>query len=69
MPPRLSNDGTRDGELRSRAQSDRRGDWLADWNEKEVQAAAKNLANKGHKTLAAQCDVSDDAQVEAMVQS
>jgi FlaA1/EpsC-like NDP-sugar epimerase len=40
---------------------------LADWNEKEVQAAAKDLANKGHKTLAVHCDVSDDAQVEAMV--
>jgi NAD(P)-dependent dehydrogenase (short-subunit alcohol dehydrogenase family) len=41
---------------------------LADWNEKEVQAAASELAGKGHKTLAIRCDVSDDAQVEAMVQ-
>src|SRR5882762_568524 len=40
---------------------------LADWNETEVQAAAKELADKGHKTLAVRCDVSDDAQVEAMV--
>src|SRR3979411_866694 len=40
---------------------------LADWNEKEVQAAAKDLADEGHKTLAVHCDVSDDAQVEAMV--
>jgi NAD(P)-dependent dehydrogenase (short-subunit alcohol dehydrogenase family) len=40
---------------------------LTDWNEKEVQAAAKELADKGHKTLAIRCDVSDDAQVEAMV--
>src|SRR6201996_842510 len=40
---------------------------LADWSEKEVQAAAKNLADKGHKVLAVHCDVSDDAQVEAMV--
>src|SRR6201992_466224 len=40
---------------------------LADWNEKEVQSAAKSLADKGHKTLAISCDVSDDAQVEAMV--
>jgi NAD(P)-dependent dehydrogenase (short-subunit alcohol dehydrogenase family) len=40
---------------------------LADWNEKEVQAAANGLAHKGHKTLAVRCDVSDDAQVEAMV--
>ena len=40
---------------------------LADWSKKEVQAAAKELADKGHKTLAVTCDVSDDAQVEAMV--
>src|SRR5258706_8864908 len=38
---------------------------LADWNEKAAQSAAKELANKGHKTLAVRCDVSDDAQVEA----
>ncbi|MGB8538529.1 MAG: glucose 1-dehydrogenase [Acidobacteriaceae bacterium] len=41
---------------------------LADWNEQEVQTAAKHLASKGHKTLAIRCDVSDDTQVEAMVQ-
>ena len=40
---------------------------LADWNEKEVQAVAKDLTNKGLRTLAATCDVSDDAQVEAMM--
>jgi NAD(P)-dependent dehydrogenase (short-subunit alcohol dehydrogenase family) len=40
---------------------------LADWNEKEVQTAAKELANEGYKTLAVPCDVSDDAQVEMMV--
>src|SRR6201996_8147116 len=40
---------------------------LADCNEKEVQAAAKGLASKGHTTLAVTCDVADDAQVEAMV--
>ena len=40
---------------------------LADWNEKEVQSAATHLADKGHKTLAVRCDVSEDAQVEAMV--
>ncbi len=40
---------------------------LADWNEKEVEAAAKGLADKGHKTLAVRCDVSDDGQVEALV--
>jgi NAD(P)-dependent dehydrogenase (short-subunit alcohol dehydrogenase family) len=40
---------------------------LADWNEKEVQAAANGLADKGYKALAVRCDVSDDAQVEAVV--
>jgi NAD(P)-dependent dehydrogenase (short-subunit alcohol dehydrogenase family) len=40
---------------------------MADWNEKEVQTAAKDLAEQGYKTMAVHCDVSDDAQVEAMV--
>jgi len=40
---------------------------LADWNEKAVQAAAKELTKRGYKALAVPCDVSDDAQVEAMV--
>src|SRR5256885_1429784 len=40
---------------------------LADWNEKGVQAEAKKLADKGHKTLGIRCDVSNDAEVEAMV--
>jgi NAD(P)-dependent dehydrogenase (short-subunit alcohol dehydrogenase family) len=40
---------------------------LADWNEKEVQVAAKDLATLGYRTLAIRCDVSDDGQVEAMV--
>lgn len=40
---------------------------LADWNGKEVQVAAQALAGEGHRTLAVACDVSDDAQVEAMV--
>ena len=40
---------------------------LADWNEKEVQSAARELADKGRNTLAIRCDVSDDVQVEAMV--
>src|SRR5436853_7421057 len=40
---------------------------LADWNGKDAQSAAQELADKGHKTLAVRCDVSDDAQVEAMV--
>ena len=40
---------------------------LADWNEEAAHSAAKALAAQGHKTLAIRCDVSDDAQVEAMV--
>lgn len=40
---------------------------LADWNEAEVQAEAKKLAGKGHKTLGIRCDVSNDDEVEAMV--
>jgi NAD(P)-dependent dehydrogenase (short-subunit alcohol dehydrogenase family) len=40
---------------------------LADWNEEAAQTAAKELAGQGHQTLAVRCDVSDDAQVEAMV--
>jgi NAD(P)-dependent dehydrogenase (short-subunit alcohol dehydrogenase family) len=40
---------------------------LADWNEGAAQSGAKELANKGYKTLAILCDVSVDAQVEAMV--
>src|SRR3989454_1212570 len=40
---------------------------LADWNEKAARSAADELVAQGHKTLAIQCDVSDDAQVEAMV--
>jgi NAD(P)-dependent dehydrogenase (short-subunit alcohol dehydrogenase family) len=41
---------------------------LADWNEEAVHSAAEELAAKGHRTLAIQCDVADDAQVEAMIQ-
>ncbi|MGC2496165.1 MAG: SDR family oxidoreductase [Acidobacteriaceae bacterium] len=40
---------------------------LADWHEEAAQSAARELAAQGHKTLAIRCDVSDDAQVEAMV--
>lgn len=40
---------------------------LADWNEKAAQSAAKALSDNGHKTLAIHCDVSDEAEVEAMV--
>src|ERR1700734_1419428 len=41
---------------------------LADWNEKSVRAAAADVFAQGHKALAVGCDVSDDAQVEAMVE-
>jgi NAD(P)-dependent dehydrogenase (short-subunit alcohol dehydrogenase family) len=40
---------------------------LADWNEDAVRGAAEELASQGHKTLAIRCDVSDDADVDAMV--
>jgi NAD(P)-dependent dehydrogenase (short-subunit alcohol dehydrogenase family) len=42
---------------------------LADFNEAAVQQAAKELLNSGHKAMALACDVSDDAQVAAMVDS
>lgn len=41
---------------------------LADVREDEVNAAAKELVAAGHRALAARCDVSDDAQVAAMLQ-
>lgn len=40
---------------------------LADWNEDAVRAAAGELVTRGHKAIAIRCDVSNDAQVEAMV--
>lgn len=40
---------------------------LADWNETAVREAAETLSAKGYKVLAIQCDVADDAAVEAMV--
>src|ERR1051325_1567380 len=40
---------------------------LADFKEEAVNAAARTLAAAGHKALAVRCDVSDDAQVAAMV--
>ena len=40
---------------------------LADWNEKSARGAADELVAQGHKALAVACDVSDDAQVEAML--
>src|SRR5579863_4396302 len=40
---------------------------LADVNEKQVQEAARKLTDKGYKALGLRCDVSNDADVEAMV--
>jgi NAD(P)-dependent dehydrogenase (short-subunit alcohol dehydrogenase family) len=41
---------------------------LADWNETAVREAAERLMAQGHRAIAICCDVSDDAQVEAMVE-
>jgi NAD(P)-dependent dehydrogenase (short-subunit alcohol dehydrogenase family) len=41
---------------------------LADANESSVRSAAEELSTQGHKALAIQCDVADDAQVERMVE-
>src|SRR5687767_3034070 len=40
---------------------------LADFKEDAVKAAAQQLVAAGHKAVAIHCDVSDDAQVAAMV--
>lgn len=40
---------------------------MADWNKEAVESAAKSMEAEGHKVLAIVCDVSDDSQVEAMV--
>jgi NAD(P)-dependent dehydrogenase (short-subunit alcohol dehydrogenase family) len=40
---------------------------LADVREDLVKAEAQKLVNAGHKAIAVRCDVSDDAQVAAMV--
>src|SRR6266508_1498485 len=40
---------------------------LADVNEASVQAAAEELVAAGHRAIGVSCDVSDDAQVAAMV--
>lgn len=42
---------------------------LVDWNRKSVTDAADELAAEGHRVLALECDVSDDAQVEATVEN
>ncbi len=41
---------------------------VADWNEEAARTVADELRVQGYKTLAIGCDVSDDAQVEAMVE-
>jgi NAD(P)-dependent dehydrogenase (short-subunit alcohol dehydrogenase family) len=41
---------------------------LADFREEVVKAEAQNLTAAGHKAIAIRCDVSDDAQVEQMVE-
>lgn len=41
---------------------------LADVREEALNAAAQQLVARGHRALAIRCDVSDDAQVAAMVQ-
>jgi len=40
---------------------------LADFKEEAVKAAEQKLVAAGHKAIAVRCDVSDDAQVAAMV--
>jgi NAD(P)-dependent dehydrogenase (short-subunit alcohol dehydrogenase family) len=40
---------------------------LADWNEQAVKSATEKLVEQGYRALAIRCDVSDDADVEAMV--
>ncbi|MBV9887559.1 MAG: SDR family oxidoreductase [Acidobacteria bacterium] len=40
---------------------------LADYVEDRVNAEAKKLSEAGHKAIAIKCDVSDDAQIAAMV--
>jgi NAD(P)-dependent dehydrogenase (short-subunit alcohol dehydrogenase family) len=42
---------------------------LADWNEQSVRSAAEKLTAQGHMAVAVRCDVSDDAQVEAMIRT
>src|ERR687894_1753819 len=41
---------------------------LADVKEVSVQAAAEELVANGHRAIGVACDVSDDAQVAAMVE-
>ncbi|UOK42214.1 MULTISPECIES: SDR family NAD(P)-dependent oxidoreductase [Flavobacterium] len=41
---------------------------LSDWDENAVKIAAQKLESEGHSVLAITCDVSDDKQVEAMIE-
>src|SRR5947207_3626660 len=41
---------------------------VADFKEEAVKSVAKKLVDAGHKAMSVRCDVSDDAQVEAMVE-
>jgi NAD(P)-dependent dehydrogenase (short-subunit alcohol dehydrogenase family) len=41
---------------------------LVDINESAVRAAAERLVTAGHKAIAIRCDVTDEAQVKAMVE-
>ncbi len=41
---------------------------LADWNEESARSAAEGLTSQGYKAISIRCDVSDDSQVEAMVE-
>src|SRR5258706_3142700 len=41
---------------------------LVDTNESAVRTAAEKLSASGHKAIAVRCDVSDEAQVKAMVE-
>jgi NAD(P)-dependent dehydrogenase (short-subunit alcohol dehydrogenase family) len=41
---------------------------LADYNEEALQAATAELVDAGHQVIAICCDVSDEAQVAAMIE-
>ena len=41
---------------------------LADFDEDAVERATAEIVSAGHEAIAVRCDVSDDAQVEAMVE-
>jgi len=41
---------------------------LVDINESAVRTAAEQLVSAGHKAIAIRCDVTDEAQVKAMIE-